>query len=585
MFTQCDFKKLLDSGKFDSLSNKEYGYFDTTALFELEKNVSDDHEREVIVLLRNICSMYMEENKRDPYTHQYKSIFSPKDLTTEQADILCENLKDVKCIALRTRIADLLWVAKLPKGKYINAAKIAVAGYYDLIEAALKDNYLHQAGEYIIRVYNLAISLNGTDERQSLWTKMPQFADFEYDKDNDSGSCFWHTCLGKVASLGQMDTVIYQKTYDKTQLIISDLLEKQDFGWARSFYDIAIKLAEKLKLDKAITDQLTLNRIKTFELDADKSPEMVRSSKLKDALQEYRKIPGHKDDIERIVSEIEKLGTNMYFGLIQSSPINITKNRKKTVRLITNKSFEVAVFELTWLFINFIQSNKDNAEKAAEMWLKESVTSILFNHVIQDEYGREITSVITPEEKKAHYSYMLAKNYDRLYYDIISPAFEVINNEHHYTLRDIFNLIKDSPFVPQEHILIIAKGIYGFLNQDLIDAGHYLIMQLEDCLRHLLYPTVITSRVEPDNSQEYLTNISYLLDNCVKKEIFPENLAWLFKIYLTTPEGKTRHEIAHGTLSDRGYSGYNVAVVCFAIFFLVFFHKAHEYKKSNRKPK
>ena len=226
---------------------------------QLAEKYKDSPEKlKVIKLLDGFCSMHYKDEAKEPFGPMFSSsadrTFLYDDIDAETAKFLFDNLDRIKNIAAKTRIADSLWIIKKLGRNNIESAKIAVPGYYSLIDAALGKKHLHTAHDYISRVYHLALSMNGTEERKELWQKLPKYVENDYDKNNDSSAFYWYNLLEKTAGLSEgLESDITKKIYGKTTEILDALKsnDKPNFTWIRRFYDIAITFGKSIKLPDA----------------------------------------------------------------------------------------------------------------------------------------------------------------------------------------------------------------------------------------------------------------------------------------------------------------------------------------------
>jgi hypothetical protein len=582
-FTEQEFIDIVSDKRLDALFTFEKGYYRSIAE-SLFKEFPTESQRSILKCLNFFSSLYMEEDDvKNPYGIEGKRFFLPKDVDKDFALFLFNHLGNISNLALKTRIADVLWVIKLLESKNnIKAAEIAVDGFYFCIDKLIKNGNLHLASNYLQRLCNLLLSMRGN--RKLLWKKLTGYADAPHSDDNNNiGSLdWWNRLLDNLAELGCFDETIYQKNYEKTLDIIKSLSEEKslDFDWIRRFYDIALKFANGLKLDKKTKEALQIDKITTYEKEAARYPSSASSELkrdlLKKALFEYQEMPNHKSDIERLTLEIEKMPTDMSCYTTFSQDIDISFEINEAKLRVAGKNFDEAIYELVLLFSEICMSslNKEKeTEKAQRLKAKSPFRYHL--HVIRNDCE------FKTEDEILNYHIMESViRQNGLYFCILREAITQINFDSHYQLRDIVNLVSKSPFVPENHKYIIAKGIKAFLEDDMIGAGHLLILQFENCLRYLLWPTYITSKIDESKGEESLTSIDNLLKKCVEAKIFNTDIAWFFEIYLVSKLVNLRNSIAHGKLADDDYYHFSIGIVCVGIMWLVLLPKAKNYKET-----
>jgi hypothetical protein len=340
------------------------------------------------------------------------------------------------------------------------------------------------------------------------------------------------------------------------------------------FYELAIKFAEKTGLDTA---SLRIEKARLFESQAQNAHIMIKKEKLRQALSEYKKA-GQKKEVERLEFEIQCLGSPQ-FTVIKTDPIDIQKYVDAAVKCVSGKSFQEAIRALCLLF-QFPKKEEEYSQTAERMG---SSIYMQFTTQIFDKNGRVVQEYSSEKERKEfHAINYVTRYYYGLYYTTIAPALDTINSEHSFSLNDISELIKDSPFIPIGHENIFAKGIYYFLQGEIMEASHLLIPQIEESLRNLLNQYKETTNViNKDGSEESAINIANLLEKCVEREIFPADLAWILEIYLISKPINLRSYIAHGKMGDDVQNNIDIKMLCYIVFYLTLFHKIYKMETSS----
>ncbi|MDR0942278.1 MAG: hypothetical protein LBM19_01505 [Holosporales bacterium] len=567
-----DFEDLIQSGKLNNIFGED-GYFNG-----YPERLEKESIRSVVY---GICSLYMQNNNpKIPFRYLYgektRRSFDISDLKKEEALFLYDKLDEIENIFVKTKIADVLQHSKLlpSKDKY-NAAKIAIKGYYEIIDNLLikKHSYrpmqLPQAALYIERVCNLVNSMKGAkEEKKELRGKILKYADVDCERSESARLLYYSTCFKAISRLDFPDDSVYQKYYEKTLAMIKDL-EESDIKslWVRSFYE----LAKKFTKDKLKQDKLTIDEAKTYEMSAKDEPDFRKRERLKKALPLYQKMEMNEEK-ERITLEIERLGNcfpSQNFEIKLDVPPEIIN--EATAR-VSGKSFKEAIFKLCSFFYLPSKANIRDEVKKQQLHISSLSQKSIFN-----KDGR-ITASFSPGEEMENFYAIRLLRYS--YYSVIKvqviPALERINNEHTFSWTDIMELVRYSPFVPGGYETIFAKGIYYFLIEEFLEASHLLVPQVEKCLRNLLFSRRVTSVIK-DKREESKTNIKGLLDKCLEGKIIGEDLGWLLETYLISDAVNIRHNIAHGNMGDEGERNLDVIALCYIIFFLTFFHEAQEY--------
>lgn len=587
-FSEQDFLDIVASDDISAFyeDNKDTREFNYSAGDVLSKKYENQNGKlEVIKLLSGFCSMHMTYESKELFVPMFvfegKRSFLPEDINEELSKFLFLQLSNIKNTAVRARISDSLWVAKKLKDDNINAAKSAVKDYCTLINEAIEKDRLHIAHDYQNRIYSLCLSMRGTQEKSDLWTIFPEYTKSGY-KDLDSSPYYWHNILDKSTNLQGLPNEKYKHLYDKVIEIISILEspDKHHWGWIRKFYDVGIKLATILKFNNSDIESLKLKRIKTWEDEANAiNTDFQKAHLLKEALLEYKKITNHKQDIDRITLDISKLSRVMPYSEF-STNVDITEIVQNAIDSVTGKTFDESVLELVLFIMSNFPIKKDKQFESAKKISHNSI-SFIMPRVCHDEYGKTIAKYSTQDELLLFNAMESAFMMYQMLYVAIHACIDTINNEHYFSTQDILKLTESSPFFQQQNHIIMAKGIYALLKGEMIESAHFLILQLEDCLRHILPPEVITTIIKDDQSEENLTSISYLLTKCVENKILTEDWKWFFEMYFVEKIKNLRNDIAHGKFNDRNYYTPDIGIVCCAIMGLSLFYKAKDYKDKQ----
>lgn len=132
------------------------------------------------------------------------------------------------------------------------------------------------------------------------------------------------------------------------------------------------------------------------------------------------------------------------------------------------------------------------------------------------------------------------------------PGLEVISYEHRYDLGYLQRLCVDSPWVPEGHEGLWARGLQHGLAGDFPSAVSVLIPQVEQALRRALKSGgVHTLLVEPSTGVESEKSLPALLALPEAIEILGPHLQFELSMLLVRQGGvNLRHDVAHGLLDD-----------------------------------
>ena len=584
-FTCDDLKRLLSSNIFDPVCNCQTDIWN----FDPAK-ISDGlgpQEIAVVKFVREIMSMMLTDNYSEPYGPFYRyhnrRSFAVEDITEEQADMLFANLDCIVNPVVKSRIADVLWARRLPKGKFLECATSAIKSYYEILNMSLQNGQLHLAKDIISRLHNLSLMLKGTKEREKWFTELPKLVQLKFDKDNDASFFFWYHLLGKIAQIKWRDSApqLLQDAKQKNDEIINIALDKHDYHWARRFYEIAIRISVQQQKSDGTINGLQKLIAKTYELQAqDFTDGFHKASILTDAIKCYMKIPGCRDEVDRLIRQKEALhkAATMTTSTFEQ---RLPPEYMDMANVVKGKSFPDAVYNLTVLIFQHLLApcnpEKLRAHATKNVPLIYNITSL----VSLNAMGQVIKTYDTEADalQKRMLDYMLIQNDIAMV--LIEEAINIINAEHFYTLVDIINLVKDSPFVPYTHIVMMARGVEAFIRDDMMVAAQLLILPFEDCLRNLLFLRDATTKTKPDGSEESIVTLETLIDACVKEGVLDKTFANFFNAYLVDKDINFRNLIAHGILVDSGYQSVRLRTLCAGIVMTIFYIQSIDYLKKQ----
>lgn len=584
-FTENDLKSILSSNIFDSVCNCQTDMW----YFELSKISEGLNAQEIAVirLVHDIMTLMLTDVDSAPYgplyRYQNSRSFAVEDITEELANMLFANLDNIVNPVVKSRIADVLWVRRLPKGELFKCATTAINGYYETLGVSLQNRKLHIAKDIISRLNNLSLKLKGSKEQKRWFVELPKLLQLKFDKDDDACFFFWYHLLNKIVSI-QWDSSnqqVLQDAKQKNDEILNIALERHDYHWARRFYEIEVQILRQQKKSESCINECKKKSAQTYVLQAEDCTDgFNKASFLTDAIKCYMRIPGCQAEVNSLVRKKEVL--HKAAVMIKSTfEQEIPPEYMDIATVVKGKILPHAIYNLTMLIIEhvIVPSNperlKEHATKHVPLLYRiASVVSL-------NAMGNVIKTYNTEEEalKKQMLDYMLIQN--AIAMALVEEAINIINSEHFYSLVDIINLVKDSPFVPYTHIVMMARGMEAFLRDDMMLAAQLLILPFEDCLRNLLFLRAATTKTNQDGSEENIVTIESLIEDCVKEGVLDETFAYFFKAYLTDRDTNFRNLIAHGLLEDVGYKNQMLRTLCAGIIVMIFYVQSIEYLKKT----
>lgn len=153
----------------------------------------------------------------------------------------------------------------------------------------------------------------------------------------------------------------------------------------------------------------------------------------------------------------------------------------------------------------------------------------------------------------------------------IEPARQAVVASFPLQERHFVPIATFSAFVPASHRHIFAMGFARLWQGDYVTAGHLLIPQLENSLRHVLgLAGVDTSKIEDDGIQgDRALSMLMTVAREPLTELFGEDVVWqIDTLYNFRPGAAIRHELAHGKIGWGAFYSPDVMLACWFVYYL-----------------
>ena len=152
----------------------------------------------------------------------------------------------------------------------------------------------------------------------------------------------------------------------------------------------------------------------------------------------------------------------------------------------------------------------------------------------------------------------------------LEPARQMIAERFPLQERHFVPIVHFSPFVPPTHRHIFAMGFARLWQGDYVTAGHLLLPQLENSLRHvLLCSGRDSSKIEDDGVQgdRALSMLLTLMKGDLDAIFGSDTVYEIDSLYDFRPGPALRHEFAHGKL---GWNSFYNPTVMYGLWFIFF---------------
>ncbi len=528
-----------------------------------ELNSSCINEANLFYNLMSLCYL----DKTGKYEPQMilsdgRRTFAVSDLCDDDWSFLSQIVEKGIPIVLRTRIADLFWVAK---GDY-QFAKRAINYYLELYQLTFDICSWVICEHYIKRALQVSLSLGKTsnefkstcsyvrEELKRIDAEDPLFLSIELISD---------LVDVRAPRIGSLIPLI-----DK---IIS--LSASDVGKAEMSFKLKISLVEESKEKLRKTHKEFALFLENYASKIPNDNYQGITSKvyfLKKAIIEY-KYSRDKEDENRLLLEIEKLqALSMDSMPTISIPFVIEKAYfDELFKVIETKDFNQSVMLLTSL-ISFKNAN------SIKEGLKKRTTgffSSLFASSILDSNGKNSITIppidfLDPEQDKETLELHLIREahvMEDIEGSLIIPVLKRIIEKHNPTDEQIEALFNAKYLIPEGRLPIFVFAFRLVFSGNIYAAVHILSAQMEHLFRMIAKNLGdVTFRIEEKLSRETEISLSDIFNLPHLSECLDERLLFTFKGLMNERAGANiRNRVAHGIMNpDEGEGGV-------AIYFIV----------------
>jgi len=559
-----------------------------------------NEQGKVLWLLADVCSMTLSPSSpNEPFKPfmvmggQHSVI--PDDLSDANIEFFGEIVNSIDDVWLRARIADLVWLKKIPRNT--SFALIAVDSYRTIPLNA--ETWTRGGRECWERAIGLALILKRVAGDRLNQMEASIIDSFDGANRQDGFLGLELADLLKSKGLGkshQTDLAKKLEALAREFDIECDLDRAGEyFSSAADWYSLipdASKAAEMTALKAENFVKKAVTRISS------NSPNhMVAASFYENAIQTYRTIPKAERSAHRVDERIAELRADLnasgeksltQMGTIRSPPIDITQLVEKARNSVTGKSAQEALLAFTNLHsgANAKKLRHDVLESMRRHPFRSMLPATMMSHdghVIAKRSGFSAGENITKNDEAAIHAEMI-NNYSRsiglVVQGIIGPALEVILLEHRLREDDFVGLARQSPIVPKDRAGLFGKALFFGYECDFVIALHILIPQIENLARvHLKQAGAQTTNIDKDGIQNE-NGMSTLMDLPEAEKIFGKDLTFELKALFCDAFGPNlRNKLAHGLLDeDSCHSIFGIYAWWFALklIFITWWNSRHK---------
>jgi hypothetical protein len=514
----------------------------------------------VLRLLGGICSMMLQPgSSTKPLAPLFvwadgRRSMEPDDLEPDQVDLLARLVDEVRHVALRARLADLVWMQARRLGH-----RFALSAIDDYRTAPIDTSaWAHDGEASWHRALQLAVSLRaaGGDRVARMVAALVQAFHAALEGDGEP--------LGYLRPLAALRLAKHESPQiaaELEQLAHARMEGDNTFATAASLEAAKAWFEHAGNPDKAAEMQMLLAR--NLERHADRHPSAVtRNAYYGDAIAAYRAVPapfrgrfGVEQALLAVRAKYEEAGRETVgeMTLIRGPSIDLAPLAKEAVAYVQHRDpldALCAFYELDPV------PDKARYLQEAEARLSGTMVGRLFGSVAIAEDGRTIArnaGAAAGDElafgKKVESDAMQAFVEDARIAAVgmVRPALEAIREQHLLTLEDFRTFARHSGIVPADRADIVGQGLHAGYCHDLVQALHLLMPQFEHMVRELLKRHDALTTTHNTEGLDMELGLSSLVERAAMEAFFGADLTFAIRALMCVQPGPNlRNAVAHG---------------------------------------
>jgi len=567
-FLRSAWKKVIDTSDRDGYASM---WTSLSRAAQIAIQDGDLTEGKILLLLADACSMMLSpESPNEPFKpfmvigNARSSL--PEDFQEVDVTFFGQIAQEIDDPWLRGRLADLIWLLRIPKDpKY---ALMAIDAYRTIpLEA---EAWLRDGRECWQRAIKLSLTLGSGAGERLKDLEQDIITAFETATKDDGFFLLWLSELLESNTLGGENST---RVANKLLLFAQSFDREERFHPARLFFNSSASWFKRARNFEKSTEA-TISAAETWvkeaaqRLSSTLPSNAVAASFYENAIQTFRSIPRKEralsgvqeriDEVHLLMKEAGEKALNE-MGRIRSDSIDITAIVESSRNAVRGKDTIAAIAALANIFsgTRVVQLRKRSKEMINAYPLQRLFSS---SHLASD--GRVIAKRpgVRPGDMDSHENQIIVwSEMVKLYgWDLgvivqafILPALNVVILEHRLRERDFVVFAGESPIVPVGRERLFGKALYLGFERDFAGALHLLIPQIENMVRwHLKVAGFKTTNLDSEGIENE-NGLSTLVDLPATAEVFGEDLAFELKALFCDPLGPNlRNELAHGLLSD-----------------------------------
>ncbi|ENT6839798.1 hypothetical protein ACFF2L_000182 [Enterobacter kobei] len=555
---------------------------------------SDNHSAyKAYRLLATLCSMRMSsDDPADTWHPRWQDaehqMFTPQNIKNDYNSLLSDIVDHIKNLALKGRVADIVWTND--RKKY-NCGIEAVKAYSNIVLKRISRQLTPDDYTCLFELINLlqrALYINGMmGKRERIPAHLTEA--FEQLYYFTRKNCIY-VAYSRIGGLALSYKI---KTWQEVAEDSENLVRKggiKDYPEARKkVWSLAAQCYQKIKDTEGRRRCLEEFSNETLRMCEQVSSYAAQASWVRQAITELQIAGGFQDKIDNLRVRLRDLQLASISEMFPYEiPCDLSEECDETVNQFTN----IGLPEIFYLFA--ILSKSPTIESLKEQISNNDNTglSTFFpTSIYLDHEGKPIakTSIHLSEQdssnewlKSNSITYM-----SRLRYFIaesrIKPARQTTMLQYAVELRHFDAIVSSSSFVPLGHEHLFSLGFARLWQGDFASAAYILIPQLENTLRHILFCSGRDSFKFSAGGLQEDRSLSGLLEN--KRvdlvDILGEDIIHEIDMLFHYKAGPSlRHKVAHGKLSAGDCYQPDCIYACWFIYRLICLPLLHCWKEQ-----
>lgn len=554
-------------------------------------NSKSEQERRVYFALASICDLHFKPEERGAAYGPMMVLSDgsrtaiPEDYAGAQSEAFLEILPRVTNLALRTRLADIVWL----NTRKLAAAELAIGGYIEMMdlliqhEAKPRFDLLHsrmfEANQNLARGLQIAAA---TKKRKvplspaiaAAALRLVDAAEDQIGVEKASGSFLRAVKLAFTYGVLEPADVVR-----RLEVALEVRQTDASFDEMRNLYFMIAEAYDEAELHVEANEARRLAAEESVrEAETATGSGMLAAHVLMNAIAEFRRIRGSRERITELEKRLRELQPK---ALEEMVPVSHKTDITELVDYTLHQVEGLTLSKVLGQFGDLSRSRTvEELRLEALQHLRDFPLSSMFGGSRLDAEGRVVSYTPTPELHgdpgdewiKSRIAGNESLHRSLVVQGKIEPARRYIGAHHPLSQRHFEPIVRRSWLVPPGHRATMTLGFARFMQGDFISATYLLIPQLENCFRHFLKVTGNDpSKIESDLVQKDPT-LSVIMEKYRDKvvTIFGEDVInEVDHIFLYEGGPALRHDVAHGKVSSAAAYSVDAVYACWFIYRLI----------------